>query len=432
MAQLAFVTSLVIAVSKHRLFDINVLINRTLVYGVLTAVVVGIYVLLVGLLGALFASSASPIVSLLATGAVALLFQPLRQRLQLAVNRLIYGERDNPYAVLSRLGQRLETAIAPGAVLPLVAETVAQALRLPFVAVELSQDEDRLLGAAVGRAPTQHAALTRLPMTYQGEVVGHLLLASRMADESFNAADLKLLTDIAHQAGIAAHAVRLNADLQRSRERLVSLREEERRRIRRDLHDGLGPALASMKLKLDAMHDLIPPELHQVNTVVNDLETDTQIALTDIRRLVYDLRPPALDELGLVLAVKQYASNLSSGALHISIETGHPPDALPAAVEVAAYRIALEAMTNVTRHAQAHACVVSFDQCGGALHVTITDDGVGLSHDLTAGIGLASMRARAEELGGSCSIGPNPAGGLRLQAMLPLIVYGQDKHTSGR
>ncbi len=407
LAQGFFIIALTIAVFKHHFFDVDLLINRTLVYTLLTAIVIAIYVLIVGMLSELFQASGSLVISLLATGVVALLFQPLRQRLQRAVNRLVFGELDDPYTVLSRLGQHLEATLAPEAVLPTIAETVAQALKLPYVAVELMGDKDPVLRAEAGQAPTQHGSLTHLPLTYQGESVGQLILAPRTPGESFTASDLRLLDDITHQVGIAAHAVRLNIDLQRSRERLVILREEERRRIRRDLHDGLGPALASMKLRLDALHDLIPPELKQVESVVTELEADIQNALTDIRRLVYALRPPALDELGLLLAVKQYAASLSSGTLQISVEAAQPLVALPAAVEVAAYRIALEALTNVTKHAQAHSCVVSFDPSDATLCVTITDDGTGLSVDNHAGVGLASMRERAEELGATARLNPS-------------------------
>jgi signal transduction histidine kinase len=226
------------AVLKYRLYDIDIVINRTLVYGALTASVVAIYVLVVGYLGALFRTGGNLAISLLATGAVAVLFQPLRDRLQRGVNRLMYGERDDPYAVVSRLGQRLEAALAPDAVLPTIIETVREALKLPYSAIALMENGAApRVAASVGK-PVEKPL--RLPLTYQGEPVGELLLGPRGPHETFGPADRRLLEGLARQAGVAAYAVRLTTDLQRSRERLVAAREEERRRLRRDLHDGLG------------------------------------------------------------------------------------------------------------------------------------------------------------------------------------------------
>jgi len=165
------------------------------------------------------------------------LVQPLRQRLQRGVNRLLYGERDEPYAVLSRLGRRLEGTLAPDAVLPAIVETVAGALKLPYAAIALREGECLAVVAAFGQPVGDPL---RLPLVYRHEAVGELLLAPRAPGEPFSPADRRLLDDLARQAGVAAHAVRLTADLQRSRERLVTLREEERRRLRRDPHDGLG------------------------------------------------------------------------------------------------------------------------------------------------------------------------------------------------
>ncbi|HKZ71076.1 MAG TPA: histidine kinase, partial [Anaerolineales bacterium] len=246
-----FGISLWVAVLRYRLFDIDLLINRTLVYGVLTAGVVGVYVTIVAGLGAMFQSQGKLLASLLATSLIAMLFQPARSRLQSAVNRLMYGERDDPYAVLSRFGQRLEATLAPDSILPTIVETITQTLKLPYAAMRLSNETMIAHGALPPNTKPES-----FPLVYQGETIGQLEVAPRAADESFTPAERRLLTDIAHQAGIAAHAVRLTADLQHARERLVTTREEERRRLRRDLHDGLGPTLASQTLKLDAALDL--------------------------------------------------------------------------------------------------------------------------------------------------------------------------------
>src|SRR5207247_5901746 len=222
------------AMLRYRLWDIDIIINRTLVYGALTAVVVGVYVLVVGTLGTLLHTFGDFPISLLATGLVAVLFQPLRARLQRGVNRLMYGERDDPYAVLSRLASRLQATLAPESVFPTIVETVAQALKLPYAAIALKQDDEFITAASYGLSQDNPFIL---PLVYHTEPIGELLLAPRAPGEAFTAADRRLLEDIAHQAGAAAHAVRLPADLQRSREHLVTAREEERRRLRRDLHD---------------------------------------------------------------------------------------------------------------------------------------------------------------------------------------------------
>jgi signal transduction histidine kinase len=214
--------------------------------------------------------------------------------------------------------------------------------------------------------------------------------------------------------------VRLTADLQKSRERIVTTREEERRRLRRDLHDGLGPSLASITLQLEALRNLMRKNPDAANHLINDLQTQMQTAITDVRRLVYELRPPALDDLGLVSALRQHAARTSQvEGLNISVEVSEPLPPLPAAIEVVAYRIALEAMTNVVRHARATSCVVRL-WLTDALHLEITDDGIGIAPDRHAGIGLNSMRERAEELGGTCRIGLNAPGGTRVVARLPL------------
>lgn len=434
--QMIFLVALLAAIVRRRLFDINLIINRTLVYGGLTACVIAIYVVVVGVLATLFEAHGNLVVSLIATGLIAVIFQPLRERLQRAVNRLLYGERDDPYAVLSRLGQRLEATLAPEAVLPTIAETVAQTLKLPYAAVALKEGDDfevvasypgpghegqeEMSGNATGTVPAA-ASQVILPLLYQSEIVGQLRVARRGEGEAFTAAEERLLADIAHQAGVAVHAVRLTADLQRSRERLVTSREDERRRVRRNLHDGLGPALATMKLKLEALHYLLASDRADADAVVAELETDTQNALDDIRRLVYDLRPPALDQLGLVSAIAEYAAGLSSSSLEITVEGPRVLPSLPAAVEVAAYRIALEALTNIVRHAQARHCIVriSLHALQPSLLLEVSDDGVGLPAQLQAGVGLASMRERAAELGGVCTITSMPEGGTCVVARLP-------------
>ena len=408
------------SVLKYRLYDIDVVINRTLVYGALSACIVAFYALTIGALGAAFRAQGNLAISLVATGVVAVLFQPLRERLQRGVNRLMYGERDDPYAVLARLGRRLEATLTPDTVLPTIVQTVREALKLPYVAISLATDPASD-PPVVATASTPIREPLRLPLVYQHEPVGALLLAPRGVGEPFSPADRRLLDDLARQAGVAVHAVRLTADLQHSRERLVTTREEERRRLRRDLHDGLGPALASMTLQTEAARDLSTTDLTRADALLADLAAQLQAATADIRRLVYDLRPPALDELGLVGALRAQAARHELGRTRIELLTPAALPPLPAAVEVAAYRIAQEALTNVLRHAAADRCSVtlSYDERAALLTLEVTDDGCGRPPETRAGVGLMSMRERAEELGGACIVDTLPAGGTRVRATLP-------------
>jgi signal transduction histidine kinase len=418
--------SIGIAVLRYHLFDIDILINRTLLYGALTVSVVGIYVLVVGYLSVLFRTAGGQrqfAISVLATGLVALLFQPLRYRLQRGINRLMYGDRDDPYAVLSRLGQRLEATLAPEAVLPTIVDTVKESLKLPYTAITLKQDDAFVVVAASGTSVGEELCL---PLAYQNKLVGQLLLGQRAPDESFSSADRRLLDDLAREAGVAVHAVslttnlqRMTADLQLSRERLVTTREEERRRLRRDLHDGLGPTLASLVQLLDTARTLVARDPEAAVALLDDLKGRAKMTITDIRRIVYALRPPALDELGLVSAISEHIGHYNQSELYVSIDAPDHLPSLPAAVEVAAYHIALEAVTNVARHAHAQTCHIRLFLEGG-LCLEITDDGDGLPADFHAGVGLTSMRERAAELGGDCRIESGETHGTHVWARLPL------------
>jgi signal transduction histidine kinase len=422
-----------IAILRYKLYDIDLLINRTLVYGALSTCVIGTYVLAVIALGAIFQARGNLGVSLVATALVAILFQPLRSRFQRGVNRLMYGDRDDPSAVTSRLGRRIEATLAPEAVLPTVVETIAQALKLPYAAILLKEGEGFRTAATYGSPTAEPEAL---PLVYQREEIGRLVVAPRAPGEQFSDADKRLLEDLARQAEIAVHAVRLTADLQSSRERLVATREEERRRLRRDLHDGVGPTLTGLALQLNAARKLVKLKPQDAEETLARLEQRTEETIAEMRRLIYGLRPPALDDLGLIPSIRQQAQSQGMVDLSVGTKTNErwedrplfsmeapeelPP--LPAAVEVACYRVAQEALTNVARHARANTCRVrlSVDRGAGMLEVEITDDGAGIPEERVAGVGLSSMRERAEELGGTLEVEPRPEGGTRVLACLPL------------
>ena len=414
---LALPLAVTLAVLRYRLDGIDVVLNRTLVYGVLTLLVVGVYVVVVGYLGALLRREDDLTVSLMATGLVAVLFAPARARLQRAVDRLLYGRRSEPYAAMAQLGERLEGTLEPDAVLPAIVSTVREALRLPYVALRVAGDSRSVqAGEPTTRTET-------LPLLHHGSPVGQLVLGLRPGEASFSRADRRLLGDLARQAGVAVSTVRLTADLQRSRERLVAAREEERRRLRRDLHDGLGAQLAGLTVQTGVLRGLIGRDPAAADALAGELRGELRTAIADIRRLVHGLRPPALDELGLVGAVERLAGTVGTEGngprITVVVPTGLP--ALPAAVEVAAYRVVQEALTNVVRHAGAGACVVRLTVDPGSLTVEVTDDGRGLPGDeLVPGVGLSSMRERAAEMGGTCTVEDGPAGGTTVLARLPL------------
>lgn len=420
--------SITIAVIRYRLWDINPIINRTLVYSALSASTIALYVFAVGFASRYF-QGANLIISFIATGVIAILFEPLRQRLQRAVNRLMYGERDDPTTVLTKLSQRLDSTIAPDSVLQTIVETLAQTLRLPYAAISLSNDAQAPRFTSSPDLPPSE--LISLPLTYQTERIGRLSLAPRAEGETFSTADMNLLHLIAGQAGIAAHNLRLTQDLQRSREKLVTAQEEERRRLRRDLHDGVGPTLASLSQRLDSAADLVNKNPEASIELLKELKGQVKGSVAEIRRLVYALRPPVLDEFGLVTAVREHVAPYTGpNGLQITFDVTDPMPALPAAVEVAAYRIALEAFTNIVNHAEAKSCHIMIKMEENTLLIEVSDDGKGLPPNNRSGVGFTSMRERAAELGGECTIENKISRGTRVKAGLPLALSGTSREAT--
>ncbi|MGL4650696.1 MAG: sensor histidine kinase, partial [Caldilineaceae bacterium] len=343
---------------------------------------------------------------------------PLRVRLQAGINRLIYGERDNPVTVLARLGQQLEGTLEPEMALAALTETIARSLKLPYVALELQGTDGAL--AAWG---TPVGAPDRFPLHYRGERLGTLLVSPRSEYERLSQADRRLLETVVLQAGPAVQAQQLTRQLGQSRHALVLAREEERRRLRRDLHDGLGPMLASQALTLEAVARRLENDPKGATTLLHAVKKQTQEAVRDIRRIVYDLRPPALDDLGLLEALRllaQQALQVDGAGPQVLLDVPNPLSQLPAAVEVATYRIAQEALTNAVRHARATQIVLRFHVDSGALHLMCCDDGVGLAAQARPGVGMRSMRERVAELGGTLAFEPAPGTGLCVHAVLPM------------
>ena len=416
--------AIVIAIRRNHLWSLDPIISRTLVYLTLSGVIIGLYSATVVLVGTLLQAENSLPVSIFSTGVVAVLFHPLRQGLQRVVNRLLYGQRDEPVEVLAQLTQQLERATGTAAVLPNLVATIASTLRVPHVSIWLPEPErGKDFVAASWGQPTE--AAEHLPLTYQNEIIGRLAVAPRGPGERFQQDEMILLKSIAALTANSVQAVQLSDELRASRQRIVTAREEERRRLRRDLHDGLGPQLASQTLGLEAVSQLIPTQPERAQQLLDSLKEQAELATADVRRLVYNLRPPTLDDLGLLGALKQFIEHLEQGELNIEITTSGTLAQLPAAVETALYRITQEAVTNVVRHAGAKACVISLVQTEQRLTLTITDDGIGLPNPHPSGVGLLSMRERIAELNGHFTICTLPQGGTELKAVLPLEVFNE-------
>jgi signal transduction histidine kinase len=411
LALLALPSGIAVAVLRCRLYELDLIVNRAVVYAVLTVTVIGSYILVVGLLGSYVSRRADLVLSLVVTGIVAIGFQPLRERVQQFVNRLMWGERGDPYRAITGLGRTLTSTQRADAVLPTAVETIGRTLALQHVALTVGGDVE------VATYGTPGADILVFPLVHQGAAVGELQLAPRPG-EHLRERDHRLIADLVPQVAAAVHAVGLSHQLQAARRRLVELREEERRRIRRDLHDGLGPALAGLTFTLDATRNLTASDPERANGLLASATTQAQTLIADVRRLIYGMRPPALDELGLAASLRALATRDPTLGLDVRVDAPASMPELPAAVEAATYWIAQEALTNVKRHAQASSCAIRLAAAPGAVCLEIQDDGVGMS-DASSGLGLHTMAERAAEIGGTCAISAAADGGTLVSVVLP-------------
>jgi signal transduction histidine kinase len=429
---LAMPLGLGVATLRYGLYDGDRWRGRTAIHAIATVVVVVAVAVPVGTVAARLAGS--EVGAVLAAVVIGLGFAPAQQLARRGIDRLFYGDRMQPYVALSRLGQRLENTLSQDEVLPALVTTVSRSLHLPYAAVTLAGDETP--AAHVGERTEN---LESVALTHGGDRVGTLEVGIRAGQRVLDAGDDALLRDLAAQAGASVGAVLLNRDLVRSRGRLVVAREEERRRIRMDLHDGLGPTLAGVALRVDAAHRAAGRAGVSEMLRLDAIHADVQHGLDDLKLLVASLRPAALDDIGLVATLQDYASGLTaSGRIRVSVECGDPLPPLPAAVEVAAYFVAREAMNNAVRHSRGRNCLVRL-RYADALEVDVTDDGLGIATTslieasarspwqadrdqkaTSSGVGLGSMTDRARELGGDCSIESIPSGGTRVHARLPV------------
>jgi signal transduction histidine kinase len=342
---------------------------------------------------------------------LALAVHPLRTRLARLVDRLLYGDLADPYRALQRLADRTHTAPSIDAVLDGLAASAGASLRVPWCRVEAGGHS-----GTWGRRP-EGGAETVADLVSGGTRLG-LLRVTPGPGRRLQPDELRLLEDLGRHGGVAVQAVLLTDALRAGRQRLVVAREEERRHLRRDLHDGVGPTLAGLTMQLGAVRTLVRADPGAVEERLGRLQEAARGALDTVRRLSHGLRPPALDELGLLGALRQLAESLG-------LRARFPEDdepRLPAAVEVAGYLIGAEALHNVARHAATPDVEVSVRQVDGELVLRITDAGGGIEPGRPAGVGLHAMRERADELGGAVVVDSAPGRGTTVTARLPAAV----------
>ena len=414
IAMLAVPLALTVAILRRGLWQLDLVLDRSLVYGGLTLAVVVVYAALVWLAGSL-TGVVGPDLRVAAVVVAAVATAPLRDRLQLGVNRLLYGDRDDPEAAMARLADRLDAATHPADVLPAVAQGVVRTLRVPWAEVETARGARGTAGRPTGIA-------VDVPLHYQGREVGTMRVAPRAGESELGTRELAVLERLARQAALAAHAAALSEDLVRSRARLVLSREEERRRLRRDLHDDLGPTLAATAMKLESTRDLVVRDPEAAVAALDVAAERLRASVAGVRRIVDDLRPPSLDGLGLAGALQEQLDQFGS-SIDLRLDVRVPDELLrdlPAAVDVAAYRIASEAVTNAVRHARPTRVDVVLEVVDRELALTVSDDGSGMPEHVRAGVGLESVHHRAAEVGGTCAIHTRPGAGTVLAARLPM------------
>ncbi len=384
---------------------------------VLTGAIVVVYTGVVVGLGQLVSEGGTTWLLVAATGLLALIIEPVRRWIRTAVDRLVWGARDDPLEVVRGVVEQVG-ADSGDELLPALAASLRSDLRLDFVAIDVRTSDGWRREASLG-PPTTYERIVELDQ--HGDVVGRLVVGWEYGP-SLRARDEHVLDELVGPLALAVGWVRLAADLRRSSLAIVSAREEERRRLRRDLHDGLGPALTGVSLGLrTAVRQLErapnPDSVLPSRQLLERAADEVDSLVVEVKRIVRDLRPTALDQLGLVEAVVEFTRTFDD-ELEIQLSMPSVPVELPAAVEVATYRIVTEAVTNVVRHAQAARCWLTIS-AGPTVDIDVVDDGIGVNGDAHDGVGLTAMRERAAELGGTVEVEPRLPHGTHIHVRLP-------------
>jgi signal transduction histidine kinase len=397
-----------VAMFQQRLYDVQLAVTRTLTYVALSAVLAGLYALVVVGAGVMLQDRGAPWLPLAATAVVAVVFVPLRDWLQGIVNQLTYGRWAAPATVLADTGRRLADSADSSALLEALTTEMVDGLGFSYAQIRDISGRVRSASGSEGSS-TDH-----LPLAAYGRDVGEL----RWTGRPLSATDRTLLEALAHQIGGAVHTAALVEELRDAQGRLVMAREQERRRLRSDLHDGLGPALAGLGFQLDAVQNLVAGG-QPVEDRLLRLRLGLSETVVEVRRIVQGLRPPAVDDLGLFGAIAELGRELADGSgLAVTLELPDQRAELPAAVEVAAYRVTQEALTNVVRHASATRCHVSGSLTADALVIEVVDDGCGGART-GRGLGIPGMHDRAAEIGGAVEVSTK-ARGTAVRLRLPV------------
>ncbi len=417
-----------IAILKYRLYDIDVVINRALVYGTLAVFIAAVYVGIVVGVGALINAGGRPnlALSILATAVVAVAFQPVRTRVQVLANRLVYGYRATPYEALTEFSHRVAGAYANEDVLPRLARVLADGTGATVTSVWIEWAGEPVAAATwpLAEAPLPIGLADRVAeVRHQGETLGHLTVKKRPG-EPLTPVEEKLLNDLAAQAGQVLRNVRLTSELQArleeisaqakelraSRQRIVSVQDAERRRLERNIHDGAQQHLVALAVKLRLAATLVKRDPAKAQRLLKELDAQTAEARQTVRDLAQGIYPPALRERGLVEALQPHAQVRSEGIGRYDPE-----------LEAGVYFCCLEAVQNATKYANASQVVVKLRQQNGHLTFDVIDDGVGFDPKAVAtGTGVQNMKDRVASLGGRLSLESQPGKGTSVSGRLPL------------
>ncbi len=419
-----------VAILKYRLYDIDVVISKTVVFTTLVVFATAVYLAVVVGIGTLIGRTNNVALTILATAIVAVAFQPLRGRARRLANRLVYGKRATPYEVLSEFSDRVGGSFATDDVLPRAAQLLAQgtgAIRTEVwlrVGDELSlaavwpQDAGaaRTLALVRGELPPMHDASLSVPVRHQGELLGALAV-TKPANEPLTPAERDLVIDLASQAGLVLRNVALIAELRASRVRLVRAQDEERRRLERNLHDGAQQQLVALSVKVRLAESLVGREDDRARGMLEEIRADSQSALEDLRDLARGIYPPLLADRGLAVALEAQARK---SPVSVRIEPDgvgrYAPD-----IEAAVYFCTLEALQNIAKYAQASSATVRLQAGEGVLLFEITDDGQGFDPASTGyGTGLQGMADRLDAIGGSLEVLSEPGGGTMVLGRIAL------------
>ncbi|MDQ2661973.1 MAG: sensor histidine kinase [Actinomycetota bacterium] len=407
------------AVLRRRLEALDFAVHHGIVFVVLSALIAGVYVLVTALLAGLgqqFPPAAAGVVA----AVVALSLLPLRSRLQGLVDRMLFGDRHDPLAAISRIAGSTHDRPTVESAMRALAVSVRRSLRIAWVQVDAAERS-----AEDGVRPPGVTVLA-LPLALDAGIEGSLSVATGPA-RRLSEADRRLLAELARHGGIAIRAGMLSEAVAESRRRLVEAREEERRRLGRDLHDELGPTLASITMQLSAVRQLIDGDPDGAAERLAVLEAASRGALARVRSIARELRPPVLDQVGLDEALRRVGED-QGVALRVDAQLMPP---LPAAVETAAYRIGAEAIANVARHSTARAAILRIEYLHDHLLLSVSDDGPGMMLGASWGVGLGGMRERAEELGGSFELRSDDRG-TSVMASLPTTTVAHAQPSAHR